>query len=50
MTHIEDIKRVSIMNEDFENYLHSRIEALENRVAFLEAQLEVSKQLNFNQK
>ena len=38
------------MNEDFENYLHSRIEALENRVAFLEAQLEVSKQLNFNQK
>ncbi len=50
MTHIEDIKRVSIMNEDFENYLHNRIEALENRVAFLEAQLEVSKQLNFNQK
>lgn len=50
MTHFEDIKRVSIMNEDFENYLHNRIEALENRVAFLEAQLEVSKQLNFNQK
>ena len=45
MTHIEDIKRVSIMNKDFENYLHNRIEALENRVAFLEAQLEVNKQL-----
>lgn len=50
MTHIEDIKRVSIMNEDFEKYLHNRIEALENRVAFLEAQLEVSKQLLKQQK
>jgi uncharacterized coiled-coil protein SlyX len=48
MTHIEDIKRVNIMTEDFEQYLHNRIEALENRVAFLEAQLEVSKQVNFN--
>ena len=47
MTHIEDIKRVSIMNEDLEQFLHNRIEALENRVAFLEAQLEISKQINF---
>jgi len=48
MTHIEDIKRVTIMTEDYQDYLHNRIEALENRVAFLEAQLEVSKQVNFN--
>jgi uncharacterized protein YceH (UPF0502 family) len=41
MTHFEDIKRVSIMNEDLQQFLHNRIEALENRVAFLEAQLEV---------
>ena len=47
MTHTEDIKRVNIMTEDFEQYLHNRIEALENRVAFLEAQLEISKQINF---
>ena len=45
MTHTEDIKRVNIMTEDFEQYLHNRIEALENKVASLEAQLEVSKQL-----
>lgn len=50
MTHTEDIKRVNIMTEDFEQYLHNRIEALENRVAFLEAQLEVSKQLLKQQK
>jgi tetrahydromethanopterin S-methyltransferase subunit G len=49
MTHTEDIKRVNIMTEDFEQYLHNRIEALENRVAFLEAQLEVSKQSNLKQ-
>ncbi len=47
MTHTEDIKRVNIITEDFEQYLHNRIEALENRVAFLEAQLEISKQINF---
>ena len=40
MTHTEDIKRVK--GNDYENYLHYRIEALENRVAFLEAKLEVS--------
>ncbi len=47
MTHREDIKRVNIMNQDYQEYLHNRIEALENRVAFLEAQLEISKQINF---
>jgi|TARA_R110000737_G_scaffold116971_1_gene149737 hypothetical protein len=30
------------------SYLYNRIEALEKRVEFLEAQLEVCKQLNFN--
>ena len=49
MTHTEDIKRVTIMNEDYQDYLHNRIEALENRVQFLEEQLEVSKQLNLKQ-
>lgn len=50
MTHTEDIKRVK--GNDYENYLHYRIEALENRVKFLEesiafkeAQLEVAKQM-----
>jgi|VirMetMinimDraft_7_1064189.scaffolds.fasta_scaffold321796_2 hypothetical protein len=38
MTYIEDIKRQENTNEQFLIY---RIEALENRVAFLEAQLEV---------
>ena len=47
MTHTEDIKRVNIMTEDFEQYLHNRIEALEKKVASLEAQLEISKQINF---
>ena len=49
MTHTEDIKRLTIMNEDYQDYLHNRIEALENRVKFLEEQLEVSKQLNLKQ-
>lgn len=43
MTHTEDIKRVK--GNDYENYLHYRIEALENRVEFLEAQLQVTKQM-----
>ena len=43
MTHTEDIKRVK--GNDYENYLHYRIEALENRVEFLEAQLQVAKQM-----
>lgn len=46
MTYKEDIKRLNIMTEDYQNYLYNRIEALENRVAFLEAQLDVlSKEL-----
>ena len=49
MTHTEDIKRVTIMNEDYQDYLHNRIEALENRVQFLEKELEISKQLNLKQ-
>ena len=49
MTHTEDIKRLTIMNQDYQDYLHNRIEALENRVQFLEEQLEVSKQLNLKQ-
>jgi tetrahydromethanopterin S-methyltransferase subunit G len=49
MTHTEDIKRLTIMNEDYQDYLHNRIEALENRVQFLEKQLEISKQLNLKQ-
>ena len=43
MTHKEDIKRLNIMNKDYEDYLHNRIEALENRVEVLEAQLEISR-------
>ena len=49
MTHTEDIKRVSIMNQDYQDYLHNRIETLENIVEVLEAQLEISKQLNLKQ-
>ena len=43
MTHTEDIKRLTIMNQDYQDYLHNRIEALENRVEVLEAQLEISR-------
>ena len=42
MTHTDDIKRVK--GNDYQDYLHYRIEALENRVQELEAQLEVAKQ------
>lgn len=44
MTYIEDIKRQDNTNEQFLIY---RVEALEKRIMFLEAQLEVSKQINF---
>jgi len=47
MTHKEDIKR--IMTEDYQDYLYNRIEALEKRVEFLEAQIEISKQVNLKQ-
>jgi hypothetical protein len=30
------------------DYLNARVDALQKRVEFLEAQLEVSKQINFN--
>ena len=49
MTHTEDIKRLTIMNEDYQDYLHNRIEALENRVQFLKEQLELSKQSNLKE-
>lgn len=45
MTHLEDLKRIKgTLTEENQEYLYRRIEALENRVAFLEAKLEVSKQ------
>lgn len=42
MTHTDDIRRIK--GNDYKDYLHYRIEALEKRVEFLEAQLEVAKQ------
>ena len=42
MTHIEDILRVkNTPIEELSDYLSARIKALENRVEFLEAQVEV---------
>jgi hypothetical protein len=46
MTHKEDIKRLNIMNKD---YLHNRIEALENKIQTLQRELNISKQLNLKQ-
>jgi polyhydroxyalkanoate synthesis regulator phasin len=46
MTHTEDVKRVATPFQV--DFLNARIEALEKRVEFLEAQLEVAKQVNFN--
>ena len=44
MTHIEDILRVkNTPTEDFVDYLNARIKALEDRVEFLEGQVEVLK-------
>ena len=43
MTHTDDIRRVK--GNDYQDYLHYRIEALEKRVEFLEAQLEVAKEI-----
>tara|TARA_R110000751_G_scaffold117325_2_gene217498 strand:+ start:231 stop:365 length:135 start_codon:yes stop_codon:yes gene_type:complete len=42
MTYIEDVKRQENTNEQFLIY---RVEALEKRIMFLEAKLEVSKQI-----
>jgi hypothetical protein len=39
MTHLEDIKRLA--SNDTIDYLNARIEALENRVEYLEAIIEV---------
>jgi hypothetical protein len=44
MTHIEDILRLkNTPTEDLVDYLNARIKALENRVEFLEGQVEVLK-------
>lgn len=44
MTHIEDILRVKQRpTEDLVDYLNARIIALENRVEFLEGQVQVLK-------
>ena len=42
MTYSEDVKRAS--STDTIDYLNARIEALEKRVEFLEAQNEINKQ------
>lgn len=44
MTHTEDVKRVA--SNDTIDYLNARIKALENRVEFLEASLEIYELLN----
>jgi hypothetical protein len=44
MTHTEDVKRAA--NNDTIDYLNARIKALENRVEFLEASLEIYELLN----
>jgi hypothetical protein len=44
MTHIEDILRVkNTPTEELVDYLNARIKALEDRVEFLEGQVEVLK-------
>lgn len=57
MTHLEDIKRLKMTNTQKElmQYKNSRIEALEkkvvsleNRIEFLQAQIEVAKEAMFN--
>lgn len=46
MTYKEDVKRAT--STDTIDFLNARVDALQRRVEFLEAQLEVSKQINFN--
>ncbi len=46
MTYKEDVMRAT--SPDTIDYLNARVDALQKRVEFLEAQLEVSKQINFN--
>ena len=44
MTHIEDILRVkNTPTDDLVDYLNARIKALENKVEFLEGQVEILK-------
>jgi len=44
MTHIEDILRVkNTPTDDLVDYLNARIKALENRVEYLEGQVEILK-------
>jgi len=47
MTYSEDINRIA--SNDTIDFLNIRINALEKRIEFLEAQLEVSKQIIFKQ-
>ena len=47
MTHSEDVTRTRATQETQE-FLLQRIEALEKHVEFLSAQLEVAKQITFN--
>ena len=50
MTHIEDILRVkNTPTEELSDYLSARIKALENRVEFLEAQVEVLNLIKWKQ-
>jgi len=46
MTYTEDVKRAT--NPQIIDFLNARIEALEKRVEFLEAQLDVVTQENLN--
>jgi len=46
MTYSEDVNRAA--SNHTIDYQNARISALEKRVEFLEAQLEVSKEINFN--
>lgn len=46
MTYKEDVKRAT--SPDTIDFLNARVDALQRRVEFLEAMLEVSKQINFN--
>jgi hypothetical protein len=43
MTYSEDVNRYKQSTTDYEIYLEHRVKALENRVEFLEAQLDLMK-------
>jgi len=46
MTYAEDVNRAA--STDTIDFLNARVDALQKRVEFLEAQIEISKQINFN--